>query len=136
MKQLDSDMNIRTKEDSSRHYSVPDDYFASFTDKLMAQIPTEEVQEEQAPPKRLLWHRLRPVLYVAASFLLMLGVYQAFNLFGTGADNNIALPTSTSLVASDYGDSRWSEDSDYSDFLHENSVETAADELVLTNFSE
>lgn len=136
MKQLDPDLNIRPKEDSSRHYSVPDDYFASFTDRLMAQIPTEEVQEELAPSKRPLWHRLRPALYVAASFLLMLGVYQAFSLFGTGADSNMTSPTSGSLVASDYGDSRWSEDIDYRDFLHENSVETAADEWVLTDYSE
>ena len=129
-------MNIRPKEDSTRHYSVPDDYFATFTDRLMAQIPTEEVQEEQAPMKRPLWHRLRPALYVAASFLLMLGAYQAINLFGNGADNNMASPSSGVLVASDYSDNKWKEDTDYRDFLHENSVETAADEWVLTDFSE
>ena len=81
MKQFDPDVNIRPKEGSIRHYSVPDDYFASFTDKLMAQIPAVKEENTVVVPSVALWPKLRPLLYLAASFLLMIGMFKAFSLF-------------------------------------------------------
>ncbi|KGN68898.1 hypothetical protein HR17_02095 [Porphyromonas gulae] len=136
MKQFDPDVNIRPKEDSARHYSVPDDYFSSFTDKLMAQIPAVEAESDEMVHSVALWHKLRPLLYLAASFLLMIGMFKAFSLFGESGDTGKATSTSAGLVALDHGDARWSEDTDYRDFLHDNCAETVSDEWVLTDFSE
>ncbi|ALA93186.1 hypothetical protein PGJ_00005590 [Porphyromonas gingivalis AJW4] len=136
MKQFDPDVNIRPKEDSIRHYSVPDDYFASFTDKLMAQIPAVKKENTVVVPSVALWPKLRPLLYLAASFLLMIGMFKAFSLFGVGSDTGRTTSTSAGLVALDHGDTRWSEDTDYRDFLHDNCAETVSDEWVLTDFSE
>lgn len=135
MKQLDSDMKIRSKENSTQHYSVPEDYFDSFTEKFMAQIPLVETEKEaETQPTR--WIKLRPLLYLAASFLMMIGLFRAFSIFSTEDDNVRPIPASQGLVALDNGESKWNDDMDYSDFLYENSAETVSNEWVLTDFSE
>lgn len=52
-------------------YRVPDNYFEQFTSRMMEQLPEHQIGEDETrEPSR--WQRLRPFLYMAAMFCLLL----------------------------------------------------------------
>lgn len=53
-------------------FTVPEGYFANFTEQLMDKLPEQEIQPA---PKLTLWTRVKPWVYMAAMFCgLMLSV--------------------------------------------------------------
>ena len=66
-------------DESSRHYRVPEGYFDSLEERIMAQIPQEAPVEEPATPRISLWTRLRPIAYLAAMFVSMNLIFRAFS---------------------------------------------------------
>lgn len=60
---------------------VPEGYFDDFRERMMAKIPTE-VPAEAPAPRRTLWMKVRPYVYMAAMFA---GIYLMLNIFTLGA---------------------------------------------------
>lgn len=56
--------------------TVPDGYFDDFARRMMAQLPETSVAAAQ--PKRTVWQKIRPYVYMAAMFA---GVYLMMNIF-------------------------------------------------------
>lgn len=69
-------------EESRSHYTTPEGYFETLEERIMARIDEEPVvlEEQITPPlgKRLVWQRLRPYVYLAASFVLTIGMFRGF----------------------------------------------------------
>lgn len=56
---------IKEKYGQKTPFSVPENYFEQFSEKMMAQLPEKEVQKT---PVITLWKRVKPILYMAAMF--------------------------------------------------------------------
>ncbi len=56
---------------------VPEGYFDSFAERMMAQLPAEEPQVVELP-RRGLWATVRPYVYMAAMFA---GIWLMMNMF-------------------------------------------------------
>ena len=73
--------------------TVPNGYFEDFTTKMMAKIPEEPVVIEL--PKRTMWQRVKPYVYMAALFAgayLMLDMFNiASGLRNTSGENTIQM---------------------------------------------
>lgn len=89
----DEGLQIPNKELSQSHYSVPEGYFDMLEDKIMLAID-QEIEHELPTPPVSLWTKLKPSLYLVATFV---SVYFSFKLLvpsdtrGTiPAPNNIA----------------------------------------------
>lgn len=54
---------------SKDYYHTPEDYFKGLTDRIMGQIP--ETHERELLPQVSLWQKIKPALYLAASFLMI-----------------------------------------------------------------
>ncbi len=69
--------------------TVPEGYFAEFTERMMAALP-ERQTEETAPRPKTVWLKIRPYAYMAAMFA---GIYCMMQLFSMlrnpSADLNI-----------------------------------------------
>ncbi|WP_297947277.1 hypothetical protein [uncultured Porphyromonas sp.] len=78
----DGDELKYSAEESRSHYTTPDGFFESLEDRIMARIDEEPapLEEQSTPPlgKRLIWQRLRPYIYLAASFVLTIGMFRGF----------------------------------------------------------
>lgn len=61
-------------QDSQKHYSVPEGYFDTLSERIMQAIPGEECR---TLPQPTLWMRLKPIAYLAASFAGIYLGYQA-----------------------------------------------------------
>ncbi len=71
----------RSAEDSRKHFTIPEGYFESLEERIMAHIDAEPLpQEFVEEPKRnrIIWQHLRPYLYLAASFVLTIGAFRGF----------------------------------------------------------
>ena len=78
----DGDELKYSAEESRSHYTTPDGFFESLEDRIMARIDEEPapLEEQSTHPlgKRLIWQRLRPYIYLAASFVLTIGMFRGF----------------------------------------------------------
>ena len=80
---------MMSPKESRKHYSVPDGYIEELPDKIMdfiraqdapAQMPAAQPRQEDAP-KTPRWRLLfNTALYMAASFVLVIVMFQGFNL--------------------------------------------------------
>lgn len=62
---------LKLKYGTRNPYRVPDNYFEQFTSRIMEQLPEHQIGENEVrEPSR--WQRLRPFLYMAAMFCLLL----------------------------------------------------------------
>ena len=52
--------NLPTPAESRGHYSVPEGYFDSLEERIMAKIPEETPEEVAEAPRISLWTRLQP----------------------------------------------------------------------------
>lgn len=57
--------------------TVPEGYFDSFADRMMAQLPADEPKVVELP-RRGLWATVRPYVYMAAMFA---GIWLMMNMF-------------------------------------------------------
>ena len=71
--------NLPTPAESRGHYSVPEGYFDSLEERIMAKIPEETPEEVAEAPRVSLWTRLRPIAYLAAMFVSMNLIFRAFS---------------------------------------------------------
>lgn len=62
---------LKLKYGTRNPFRVPDNYFEQFTSRIMEQLPEHQTGENEVrEPSR--WQRLRPFLYMAAMFCLLL----------------------------------------------------------------
>lgn len=71
--------HLPTPDESRRHYRVPEGYFDSLEERIMAHLPEEAPAEEPTVPSVSLWTRLRPIAYLAAMFVSMNLIFRAFS---------------------------------------------------------
>lgn len=64
-------------ENSMMHYSVPDGYFEALEERIMEQIP------KGVPPRITWWTRVKPIVYLAASFAGIYYGFQATNMLSS-----------------------------------------------------
>ena len=75
---MNKQTNLPTPAESRGHYSVPEGYFDSLEERIMAKIPEETPEEVAEAPRISLWMRLRPIAYLAAMFVSMNLIFRAF----------------------------------------------------------
>ena len=61
--------NIRSKVGSEDGFNVPDNYFESFTSKLMDNLPEQNEEEMYETRDVSRWEKVKPWVYMAASFI-------------------------------------------------------------------
>jgi len=76
--EMNKQTNLPTPAESHGHYSVPEGYFDSLEERIMAKIPEETPEEVAEAPRISLWTRLRPIAYLAAMFVAMNLIFRAF----------------------------------------------------------
>ena len=76
--EMNKQTNLPTPAESRGHYSVPEGYFDSLEERIMAKIPEETPEEVAEVPRISLWTRLRPIAYLAAMFVAMNLIFRAF----------------------------------------------------------
>lgn len=63
----------------SNGMTVPEGYFATFAEQMMAKLPVDEPQPKVIEiPRKSLWQTLRPYVYMAAMFA---GIWLMMNMF-------------------------------------------------------
>lgn len=100
--------NISKEWPRSDGRTVPAGYFDDFAKRIMAQLPETAVPAAQ--PKRTVWQKIRPYVYMAAMFA---GVYLMMNIFTLtaglrgndgGSDSSMLLAELTSPASAGYVD--------------------------------
>lgn len=76
MNKSDSHQPLRNPEESKRHYTVPEGYFDELADRIMQAIPEEADDANRESEHTPLWMKLKPIIYMAAAFLLMVGFFK------------------------------------------------------------
>ncbi len=134
MKQSEPNINPSFREKSSSHYAMPEGYFFDFAERMKERIAQEEMQVVKPQPKSKtlpLYRVLRPVLYVAASLLLTIGLFQTYQIFT--ATDTVPLTKTQSFVSS-YDESN--DERDYMSFIKESSSDVLSNEWVLADYYE
>lgn len=72
------DITPKVELPRSNGLTVPEGYFADFTERMMAQLPESPKVVEAIKPKRTLWQKVRPYAYMAAMFA---GIWLMMNMF-------------------------------------------------------
>lgn len=90
-------MNMNNISESQNHkpsgFQVPEGYFESFTERMMAQLPDKKEEEVYAPT---LWQRIRPWAYMAAMFMGISLMVRLFTGLGSASDSvDLSSPDST-----------------------------------------
>lgn len=71
-------LGLPSRDDSQKHYMVPDGFLDGLTDSIMSRIPTEE-PEVVVPPVHW-WVKAKPIVYLAACFVGLGLCFQAVQL--------------------------------------------------------
>lgn len=77
-------------QESQKHYGVPEGYFDTLSERIMQAIPEEESAPEL--PQPTLWMRLKPIAYLAASFV---GIYLGYQAMVHLAPEGSLAPTAS-----------------------------------------
>lgn len=91
---------LPTSSESKKHYTTPEGYFEGLQERLLSQIPTEQLPE--ATPAPTLWVRLRPIVYMAAMFVGMNFLFRAFYPAETKTQTNAV--AASALPEEEYDD--------------------------------
>lgn len=78
--------------------TVPEGYFDSFADRMMAQLPAEEPKVVELP-RRGLWATVRPYVYMAAMFAGIWLMMNMFSWFGPVKAPNVNADSAQTLLA-------------------------------------
>ncbi len=108
--------------------TVPEGYFESFADKMMAQIPQEEPKVVEMP-RRTLWQTVRPYVYMAAMFA---GIWLMMNMFTLFSPVNNVTPSSSQMLLADVTSSQ--SESYFTDYMSSMSDYDLYDDLYDTGF--
>lgn len=79
--------------------TVPEGYFDDFARRMMDRIPQEVMPA--AAPRRTLWMKVRPYVYMAAMFA---GIWLMMNIFSLLGTTNTTTPTTDSFSSSLYSE--------------------------------
>lgn len=89
--------------------TVPPGFFDNFAKEMEAKLPPRAALETSAPPKRTLWHTVRPYVYMAAMFMgvwCMLSLFTKFtgtpDKFNIEANPELATAVSNERFVEDY----------------------------------
>jgi hypothetical protein len=77
--------DIKEKYGNKTPFSVPENYFEQFTDKMMAQLPEKAVNKKSDIS---IWVKIRPIIYLAAMFsaaIWSINLYQGKHSLGAPA---------------------------------------------------
>ena len=101
--EMNKQTNLPTPAESRGHYSVPEGYFDSLEERIMAKIPEETPEEVTEAPRVSLWMRLRPIAYMAAMFVAMNLIFRAFAP-KTAEDKSVATAQTEHSSEDEYAD--------------------------------
>lgn len=114
----------RKAEDSKRCFSCPEGYLDGLVDDIMSRIPCEKEDVElRANPSW--WVRLKPSLYLAASFLTLILGFQGLRLL-SDSNEQVAVQHTKTLREEEYA--RYYED--YATRLVGNEAERNLDKVL------
>lgn len=90
---MESENLLQSEYGNKRPFTVPEDYFAGFSSRVMAQIPAERQENEVLVPKprRTLVRRLRPLAVAAMTIGVVLIGFLAYNQFCSPQGDGAAL---------------------------------------------
>ena len=109
--------------------TVPEGYFESFADKMMAQIPQEEPMVVELP-RRTFWQTVRPYVYMAAMFA---GIWLMMNMFTLFSPvNNVPTSSSSQMLLADVTSSQ--SESYFTDYMSSMSEYDLYDDLYDAGF--
>lgn len=123
---VDIDHKLKKKFGESTPFEVPENYFDEFSAKMMAQIEDEKVEEIESEVSS--WTKLKPYLYMAASFIILFLI--ARQVVPTQEEQSI-IAEETNIVVSDDYDVLYSQIDEYS--LVEFAIEEEISSLVATD---
>ena len=98
--EMNKQTNLPTPAESRGHYSVPEGYFDSLEERIMAKIPEETPEEVAEAPRVSLWMRLRPIAYLAAMFVAMNLIFRASLRPRLRSVAKTSMPTTTPTTVS------------------------------------
>ena len=80
-------------------FKVPDGFFEDFNARMAQSLPEVEITETEAAPS--LWVRVRPYLYLAATFAGIWAMMNVFNHFNGTGDNNLRVSEIAAGITND-----------------------------------
>ncbi|MCP9612359.1 hypothetical protein [Coprobacter tertius] len=88
---MGKDKNILKQFDRKSGFKVPEGYFESFNERLMQQLPEQELNVKSVT----LWDRIKPFVYMAAMFA---GIALMIRLFVTGSSDGSVMNTGSEMA--------------------------------------
>lgn len=83
--ELEQLQGLPSADEVTSHFSVPEGYFDSLAENIMVKVKEYEAQpivEEDAGKQRPRWMAYaRPLVYMAASFVLMIAMFRVFDSY-------------------------------------------------------
>ncbi|WP_329902977.1 hypothetical protein [Porphyromonas pogonae] len=127
--------NIQTKTDSSSHYSVPEGFFEELDNRIMSSIKQCDMYSDivKSSPKVSFRTKVKPLLYMAASFLILIGGIQIFRHY-TQNHNNILEYQSKNIATLDKTKIGASEDEAYLEYFMDDCLEKVDESFYKTEF--
>lgn len=119
----EQELHLPNKEISNSHYSVPEGYFDALEQDIMQRIDNEIAQEEQRPALSL-WTKLKPSLYLAATFA---SVYLSFRLL-VPKPSQEQIPSHNSIAQIDTPDEDYQ--TYYESYANELSLQEESEEIL------
>ena len=107
-------------------FRVPDGYFDNFTEKMMAKLPEREATVAK---KISIYDRVRPWLYLAASFVALILLFQVMNKVGKNKETEVIKNGITAITKVPVTDD---ENSDFMEYIEE----MYADKYAYTEFED
>lgn len=83
-------------EQSQSHYTTPDGYFDTLSERIMSSLP-EGMEEPELPVNW--WVKLQPSLYLAACFVGLYLSFKAFDIYRSEMTREQELQSTEALVA-------------------------------------
>ena len=101
--------NILKKVGTDNPFKVPDNYFEEFTSNLMKELPEQNETNAFDMPEPSRWEKVKPLLYLAATFIGIAFIIQSAVFFtpktDAGATEDMAISTtSDELLEGEYID--------------------------------
>lgn len=107
-----------------QNFEVPEEYFDSFTEKVMESLPERNFEEIYSPKTVTMWDKVKPLVYLAAMFAgiaLMFAVAEDF-VSGNGQGEQKNLVSTRSVSTDESRTAVYSDEAaEYCDYVMNNS---------------
>lgn len=114
---MDKGNNKLDELKSRQPFRVPEGYFESFTEDLMSRLPEKSVTKSK---KIALSERVKPWLYMAATFAGVIILFNVFNHFSeTTQDGNSGVSVSTASMSSSDDIAVSDEDAEFLEYIED-----------------